>query len=157
MPTRTAPSWGGDRSTDSYAHATVDATYGCGGIELRVDPWHALRVELLEGKVRAVAHVGPLRQVLAEYPGGPVVTLELRVRPPSPSQPPVQGPDEVVVGVVNQQRVQELASLDGRYLSMEVATGFTGRMVGVTCTLGRLRIESFDYAGSDEGDALPAS
>ena len=38
-----------------------------------------------------------------------------------------------------------LADLDGRYLSTEVATGFTGRVVGVYAIGGTARFDWFDF------------
>lgn len=39
-----------------------------------------------------------------------------------------------------------LAELDGRYLSTEVAGGFTGRVVGMYAAAGTMRFDWFDYA-----------
>ncbi len=38
-----------------------------------------------------------------------------------------------------------LAELDGRYLSTEVAGGFTGRVIGMYVTEGRAAFDWFDY------------
>jgi beta-xylosidase len=38
-----------------------------------------------------------------------------------------------------------LAELDGRYLSTEVAGGFTGRVIGLYATVGTVRFDWFDY------------
>jgi xylan 1,4-beta-xylosidase len=40
--------------------------------------------------------------------------------------------------------------IDGRYLSTEVAGGFTGRVVGVFCSEGHLDLRSFSYTGADD-------
>ncbi|WP_275669598.1 hypothetical protein [Actinomyces procaprae] len=39
----------------------------------------------------------------------------------------------------------ELGRLDGRYLSTEVAGGFTGRVVGVRAISGTATVERFAY------------
>ncbi|WP_309238392.1 hypothetical protein [Actinoplanes aureus] len=39
-----------------------------------------------------------------------------------------------------------LAELDGRYLSTEVAGGFTGRVLGMYAAAGAVRFDWFDYA-----------
>ncbi|MGD0558891.1 MAG: hypothetical protein ABSA93_28435, partial [Streptosporangiaceae bacterium] len=42
-----------------------------------------------------------------------------------------------------------LAELDGRYLSTEVAGGFTGRVIGMYATIGTVRFDWFDYEALD--------
>jgi hypothetical protein len=42
----------------------------------------------------------------------------------------------------------ELARIDGRYLSTEVAGGFTGRVVGVEALGADALVTRFRYAGS---------
>ncbi|MER5479323.1 family 43 glycosylhydrolase [Streptomyces sp. NPDC002734] len=146
------------------------ASHGVGGLELRVDHRHAVTVEAGDGTVRAVATIGEARAVLGalsvseltagepasgesaagEPPSGPRVTLELRTAEPSgPSPSHIPGPDEIVAGVVGPEGFRELGRLDGRYLSTEVAGGFTGRMVGLTCARGELAVTSFTYRGTD--------
>ena len=39
----------------------------------------------------------------------------------------------------------ELTSLDGRYLSTEVAGGFTGRVIGMYAASGTVHFDWFDY------------
>ncbi|MGZ4708072.1 MAG: beta-xylosidase family glycoside hydrolase [Acidimicrobiales bacterium] len=51
------------------------------------------------------------------------------------------------------RRIPRLGRLDGRYLSTEVAGGFTGRMVGLWCAAGELIVRSLTYRGSDAGFA----
>jgi len=41
--------------------------------------------------------------------------------------------------------VEMLGAIDGRYLSTEVAGGFTGRVIGVYATEGTLNVDWFDY------------
>jgi xylan 1,4-beta-xylosidase len=41
-----------------------------------------------------------------------------------------------------------LAELDGRYLSTEVAGGFTGRVIGMYAAEGTVRFDWFDYEPS---------
>ena len=44
-----------------------------------------------------------------------------------------------------------IAELDGRYLSTEVAGGFTGRVIGMYAAEGTVAFDWFEYAGSDAG------
>jgi hypothetical protein len=146
------------------AQASVDAGHGAGGLELRIDPAHAVRLEVDDGQVRAVAHIGAVRAILGELSAGPDILLELRTEPAEQqSLTGVEvGPDDVVAGVVQPDgsrpaRFTELGRIDGRYLSTEVAAGFTGRMVGLTCSRGHLDVRSFRYAGADDLDVLGSS
>jgi xylan 1,4-beta-xylosidase len=60
------------------------------------------------------------------------------------------GPDIVVLGYENADGTMiELARLDGRYISTEVAGGFTGRFVGIYAATGTVRVDRFDYVGDD--------
>ncbi len=61
-----------------------------------------------------------------------------------------------MAGVVGPEGFRELGRLDGRYLSTEVAGGFTGRMVGLTCARGELAVTSFTYRGADGAEVAPA-
>lgn len=55
------------------------------------------------------------------------------------------GPDLITLTAVMPSGPVDLATLDGRYLSTEVAEGFTGRTVGVQCTSGRAVVRHFTY------------
>ncbi|GAA1923084.1 glycoside hydrolase family 43 protein [Streptomyces sodiiphilus] len=134
------------------AVATVGTRSGAGGLELRLDPRHAVALEADDGVVRAVARVGRhVRAVLGELPVGPETVLELRTEPaPGPGAPLRSGPDKIVAGVGGADGFTELGRIDGRYLSTETAGGFTGRMIGLTCSRGELTVTSFTYHGTDE-------
>lgn len=54
----------------------------------------------------------------------------------------------MVAGLRHGHRFTSLGTLDGRYLSTEVAGGFTGRMIGLA-TDGEIIVRSFSYAGDD--------
>ncbi|MBT0993726.1 family 43 glycosylhydrolase [Cellulomonas sp. DKR-3] len=134
------------------ACARVDAADGVGGIEVRIDPWHALTLEVDGGVARAVARVGHLVQELGSTPVGPDDELELRAVPSTASEySRERGPDEVVAAVRRAgasagDEVVELGRIDGRYLSTEVAGGFTGRMVGLVCRTGSVAVRSYRCA-----------
>lgn len=114
------------------AQATVAS--GSARLVLRSDDAHWVAVESTGGAVSARAVVGPFDQVLgtADAPAGSTVTLAIR------SSAPAQGmfgmtstTDTLELGVIGADGFQPIASLDGRYLSTEVAGGFTGRVIGV--------------------------
>jgi len=130
--------------------AAVDAPDGAGGLELRIDPRHAVTVETDGERVRAIARIGTVTAVLGEAPASPDVLLELRAEPQRGSLFSTGlGPDSVVAGTAGPDGFTELGRIDGRYLSTEVAGGFTGRMVGLTCSRGALALRSFTYTGTD--------
>ena len=132
--------------------AVLDTRHGVGGISIRIDPHHRLDIEVDGDRVRAIAHVGGLTTVLGEAPVADPghVRLELRAGAPDASPfGPAAGPDELIAAVVTPDGLVELGRLDGRYLSTEVAGGFTGRMVGVWADSGSIGVTSFSYAGTD--------
>ena len=106
-----------------------------------MDARHHLDLEVDGDRVRAVASVGALRQVLGEtaVPAGEDVVLELRAVPDEGHfSSTALGPDRLLAGVVGGERVHRTrAGCDGRYVSTEVAGGMTGRLLGVWCSRGR--------------------
>jgi hypothetical protein len=122
---------------------------------LRIDDSHWYAVEASDCEVRAVAQIGPLRQVLATAPRDPstvaVSTSAVRLEvsctdAPFAGQPGKNtGPDQILLGFQQGGTTVTLARLDGRYVSTEVAGGFTGRVVGVCAVGGSAVVERFDY------------
>ncbi|AXX30933.1 glycoside hydrolase family 43 protein [Actinosynnema pretiosum subsp. pretiosum] len=137
------------------ARAAVDAGGGEGGLVLRLDERHQYSVELSGGRAVAWAHVGPLRVEVGSAEVGPgEVVLEIEVAETRVITDPRTGPDEVALRVVAAGGARaELAVLDGRYLSTEVAGGFTGRVVGVRATSGQVHVDWFDYEPVDPATA----
>ncbi|MGK9147145.1 glycoside hydrolase family 43 protein [Plantibacter flavus] len=123
------------------AEAVVEAA---GRFLLRLDDrhWYGLIVD--EGAVRAVAQLGDITHELGSIAlGGASVTVRIEAVDPRRQPAPLyfSGPDDIVLSVVDEDRVEhELGRMDGRYVSTEVAGGFTGRMlaVGATAEGGRL-------------------
>jgi hypothetical protein len=150
------PVFVGRRQQHLYAvvRATLDVTAGSGGLSIRIDPEHRVDIEVSGRRVRAVGRAGALTSVLGEAPApdGGSVTLELRTETAAPRLGP--GPDQIVAGLVVDGVFTELGRLDGRYVSSEVAGGFTGRIVGCFADRGTVRILKFVYIGSDEAAAL---
>ncbi|MDU6150646.1 MAG: family 43 glycosylhydrolase [Actinomyces urogenitalis] len=111
-----------------------------------LSPEHHVAVRWQDGQVRAVATVLDLSQQL-----GPVlqavgpVRLWARAEPPEPGFFGSQVPDTLLLGLSDDEGAHELGRLDGRFLSSEVAGGFTGRMIGVRALAGRTRIRSLTY------------
>ncbi|WP_341720909.1 glycoside hydrolase family 43 protein [Micromonospora sp. FIMYZ51] len=148
---------------DCRAGVRVDPGAGRAGLTLRIDEAHHYDLEISEGTVRVVGRVGPFRQVFAEQPvpPGPVtVTIATRTHhllPPTvtaadqvtaPGAPFGVRPaacDTVSFEVATADGSVVLAELDGRYLSTEVAAGFTGRVFGLYVTEGSAAFDWFDY------------
>ncbi|MEY9930601.1 xylan 1,4-beta-xylosidase [Catenulispora sp. GP43] len=125
----------------------ADAADGVGGLAVRLDERHHYEIEASAGQVRVIARIGPLRTVVATaaVPAGPVV-LGIDVIANTEIQDPRTGPDTVVLGIQGQDReFAALAELDGRYLSTEVAGGFTGRVIGAYAASGAVRFDYIDY------------
>lgn len=126
----------------------VDAREGRGGLAVRLDERHHYELEVGAGRVGCWARIGPLRQQLAARAvdvEGPVV-LRLQVEP-EPAELGRLGapPDRIQFGVELEDTFVPLADLDGRYLSTEVAGGFTGRVLGVYAGEGVVAFDWVEY------------
>ncbi|GAA1944795.1 glycoside hydrolase family 43 protein [Microbacterium deminutum] len=119
------------RDFDWHTDAEVEKA---GSVGLRLDDRHWYHVQLCDGIVRAVIQIGDLRHELGGF-ATQEQYVTLCVETAAPRTPPVPfghaGPDDIVMSVVCEHGTTELARLDGRYLSTEVAAGFTGRMLTV--------------------------
>jgi xylan 1,4-beta-xylosidase len=130
---------------------------GTGGLSVRIDPRHAIDLECSEGTVRAVWAIGDVRHVLGERDLTDGLELEIRMLPSEGHQfSTARGPDRVVAGVVDGDRFEALGQVDGRYLSTEVAGGMTGRLAGIWCASGSVRVRSFRYVGADDAAVVGA-
>lgn len=130
---------------------TADALVtGSARLQLRLDDshWYGLTVD--DGVVRALARVGGIQHSLGSARlTGERAVLRIRSVAPRPRPKPLRlaGPDDIVLSVVDEDGVDhELGRLDGRYLSTEVASGFTGRMLAVGAGDLPGRLISFAYA-----------
>ncbi|MGQ4336134.1 family 43 glycosylhydrolase, partial [Streptomyces hayashii] len=128
------------------ARTRIDPADGHGGLAVRLDERHHYEIEAREGEVRVLSRVGPLRTVVASrsVPAGPV-TLAARITG-APQQDSRSGPDILTFGVEEPDGAfTALGALDGRYLSTEVAGGFTGRVIGLYASSGTVHFDWFDY------------
>lgn len=142
---------------DVRVTARLDPRDGRGGLTIRIDEAHHYDVEAGAGEVRAVCRIGPLRDTVARIPVPPgpvdlvIATRTTGILPPTvtartdlteePYGVAAAAPDTITLGTAT----TVLAELDGRYLSTEVATGFTGRVIGLYATEGTVSADWFDY------------
>lgn len=101
-----------------------------------------------------MAHIGPLEQVAAAAEIDPVlgpIHLEIACNgSPLTGQPGKNtGHEEVRLGLREHGHLTTLTRTEGRYLSTEVAGGFTGRLIGLAATSGSVIVERFEYNHRD--------
>ncbi|MFI2739206.1 glycoside hydrolase family 43 protein [Streptomyces sp. NPDC018711] len=128
------------------ARTLIDPAGGRGGLAVRMDEEHHYEIEATDGEVRVFARIGSIRTEVASRPvpaGAVVLGVDVV---PRPTRGPRTGPDDVVLGVEEPDGTfTVLATLDGRYLSTEVAGGFTGRVIGMYAAAGTVHFDRFDY------------
>lgn len=127
----------------------VSATAPAGDIALvvRVNDDHWAAVERRGHTLSARLVIGPLDQVLATAEGiGTRQPLAVRaVMSKEQNGLPARGPDRIELGYIADGGFRVLAAADGRYLSTEVAGGFTGRVVGVEALGADVVLTRFAY------------
>jgi beta-xylosidase len=126
------------------ARTLVDAGDGVeGGLAVYMDEKAHVAVAVRDERVIARARIGSLSGTVGEgsRPAGPVVLVV-------ETAPDYRGPDVVRLGFEDKDgNVVTLAELDGRYLSTEVASGFTGRTIGMYAVGGDAAFDWFEYVG----------
>ncbi len=136
------------RTADERWRASADVGRDGGAIALRVrlDEEHWCEVRADAATASAWMRVGPLEaRVGTETPlaASPVTLIAEAV------EPTFGGPDDLRLLVRAGEDEIELARVDGRYLSTEVAGGFTGRVVGVRAVEGAPVLTALEYEGRD--------
>ncbi|MFF4835996.1 glycoside hydrolase family 43 protein [Streptomyces sp. NPDC001315] len=134
------------------ARTLIDPAEGRGGLAVRLDEDHHYEIEAGSGEVKVLARIGPLHTVVASrpVPAGPLV-LGIQVTPTRTLRDARTGPDTLSLGVEEPDGTfTVLGTLDGRYLSTEVAGGFTGRVIGMYASGGTVHFDWFDYEPLDQ-------
>ncbi len=135
------------------ATATIDVAAGAARMVLYLGAGHWYGVEVHGRTATAVSKVGPFEQRFGSHllPGDGALQLRISASVPAarPNGWPANEPDFVSLACLDGDAVIELARLDGRYLSTEVAGGFTGRTVGMWALSGRVTVRDFAYAVND--------
>ncbi|MEV0272692.1 glycoside hydrolase family 43 protein [Hamadaea sp. NPDC050747] len=141
------------------ARTLIDTTDGRGGLAVRLDERHHYEIEAGDGRVSVLARLGSVRTTVASKAmPGKEIRLRVDVSATDPGDwTPCKEPDVLRLGVESADGVFDvLAELDGRYLSTEVAGGFTGRVIGMYAAAGTVRFDWFDYEPLAEPIAGPA-
>ena len=121
----------------------VTATIGSGdaAVIVRIDDDHWAGVERRGDDVLARLVVGPLDQILGIAHGvGSNAPLVIRCA----ADPAGRNADLISLGYMSDE-FEQIAQFDGRYISTEVAGGFTGRVVGVEALGGPALVSRFEY------------
>ncbi|RRR99860.1 glycoside hydrolase family 43 protein [Glycomyces terrestris] len=114
---------------------------GSGRFEVRIDDRHRYGLVYEDGTVRAEARIGGVAAELGAVAADGDAVLRISAVECEAETMTAYGPDDIVLAVGD----DVLARLDGRYLSTEVATGFTGRMLGVGAAGGDSLLRRFAY------------
>ena len=148
------PAWIGrrQRRLDGIVYADITVS-GVGGITLRYDEAAHYDLELRDGKLIARFNVSSVTHEVeavgfysgASSQGSGSVRLYLEYKPAGQAfSIEGQSSDFIGLGWVDLDGVKrEVASFDGRFLSNEVTTSFTGRVVGVYCVTGQVRLHEY--------------
>lgn len=134
---------------DWSADVVVRPSAGSARFAVRVDESHWYGLTASAGHVEATLRIGPATTTVARVPrdrGAPVV-LRLRARTPQGDMfRPADQPDLIALVVVGSEGTEQvLGEFDGRYLSTEVAGGFTGRMLAIEALDGPILVDSVSY------------
>ncbi|OHV29155.1 MULTISPECIES: glycoside hydrolase family 43 protein [Pseudofrankia] len=142
------------RTQDMQWQATATIPAGDACLTVRLDDDHWAAVERRGDTLTARMVLGPLDQALATVAGiGPQHPLAVRAVAHPDAHTFRSGPDQLELGYLRDGQFQPLAAADGRYLSTEVAGGFTGRVVGVEAIGTDATLANFEYQGLDASTA----
>lgn len=144
------------RIRDHEWTATVQLLAGAGGLVVRIDDEHWFGIVRCGDEVEVRLAVGPTSTVLATSPvdGPQVLALDAL---PSPPRSFRAGPDRLRAGIVVDGAPRWLAEVDGRYVSTEVAGGFTGRMLGLAAEGQGATFRSVSYSTASSGTNAPSA
>ncbi|THG29381.1 glycoside hydrolase family 43 protein [Naasia lichenicola] len=138
----------------------VELASGDAALIVRLDDDHAVRIRLVDDAFLAEATIGTMHPVLGERVprGAGSALLRASALGGDRSMFSKQGPDLLRLSVVVDGTETELGMIDGRYVSTEVAGGFTGRILGVETGDSPSAIARIRYEGdaSEAGSDTPA-
>ncbi|MFI6792087.1 glycoside hydrolase family 43 protein [Nonomuraea sp. NPDC050383] len=153
----TAPAKGGPRPVlaarardlEWTAEARLDTSRGTGRLLVGIDDSHWYGLTADAETVEASVVIGPASTTIARVPVPPGDSVKLRISVREPAagglMPPPE-PDLVELAILAADGTpQALGTFDGRYLSTEVAGGFTGRTFGVEPVVGEVVVHEISY------------
>jgi beta-xylosidase len=129
-----------DSAWSVNAKASVDGVFR---LLLRMDDRHWCSLDVEPGRVVARLRIGPIEKEIASATFDQSGPVTLRIGASAPS---FGGPDDIELGVGSGPGYRSLALFDGRYLSTEVAGGFTGRVIGLQALAGAVTMHEVRYA-----------
>jgi len=148
-----APTFVGRRQTRFEARIAATVRAGAadtvGGLTLRFDEQHHYDIELQPGRVVGRAVLPSIVQEHDVAIDATSVELAFEFRTPKAGSRSSASSDLIDLVVVADGNRQPVATFDGRYLSAESACSFTGRVAGVYCHTGQLRVGR--YSETDLG------
>lgn len=138
------------RATDLVwtASTRFDAGAGTGRFLLRIDDRHWYGLTYDGVTVEATVAIGPIQHAVGRWdaPEGTVPTLRISAKAARPLPHGVSlEPDLIELAVTVADADHTFGEFDGRYLSTEVAGGFTGRVFGVQAVTGRIHVRDIRY------------
>jgi hypothetical protein len=128
--------------------ATINPAHGRGRLILRLDDRHWFAVEADSRAVSAVVAIGGVRVVLGSIARQPETFSKLTISSTDPQPPCDEAVDVIEMSYAVGSTVSTLGRFDGRYLSTEVAGGFTGRVVGVEVVEGVIDVGEIEYVAN---------
>ncbi|WP_404434664.1 glycoside hydrolase family 43 protein [Microbacterium lacus] len=146
------------RSTDLVwsATTTFDASSGTGRLLVRIDDRHWYGLTYDGTSVEATLTIGPVEHTVGRWdaPAPIAPTLRIRAKKPRPLPHGISlEPDRVELSVLADGAEHIFGEFDGRYLSTEVAGGFTGRVFGIEAVSGQIRVHGVRYDANAEDDS----
>ncbi|MGW3566085.1 family 43 glycosylhydrolase [Streptomyces sp. NPDC000941] len=142
------------RPRDAAWDVTATLPEGDAALVVRIDDAHWAAVERCNGTLSARVVIGPLDQVLGTADGVPADRpLAIRATANTEAYSFAKGPDDLHLGYLADDGFRTLATIDGRYISTEVAGGFTGRVIGVEALGSDALLTRFTY----EPQPVPAA
>jgi xylan 1,4-beta-xylosidase len=136
------------RARDLEWQAAATVATGDAALVVQMDFAHWAGVERRGGTITARAVAGPFDQVFGTAEGVPAdCPLAIRAAGTEGRLSLHNGPDRLELGYVEGESFHVLADIDGRYVSTEVAGGFTGRVVGVEALGADAVLTRFAYTG----------
>jgi beta-xylosidase len=143
------------RTRDAEWQATATIPTGNAALVVRIDDAHWAAVERSDGVLSARMAIGPLDQTLATAEDiGTDRPLVIRAVDNTGMYNFRSGPDRLELGYEADGEFHVLATVDGRYLSTEVAGGYTGRVVAVEALGIMAVLDRFAYTGLDAAAPL---